>query len=415
MREEKKTNFEGIIDHTMISVCALCMAFVDDQFNSLVIIALIWSIFVIMRKRITIDWGDILLFIGMLVFKWIWGDLFFDGLRYAFMVIMVYQIGRYITEKRDNFSTYVKGNESETLTLYSLFAVSMTLFVRGLLNYSYLLSHNESIERGRWPIWNSSNLEPVPRTQQEFYLVMMGCLLVYWVLIIRENHLIGSVGVIVSCLSVGLGMITDGRMAFGCCLSAFVISAIAVSIEKRIIKRKSFQSLIVILFLGFCIFHTLLNNNIFGLADWYNNSMWSKQGGLFHNVRFSLMKQSIELLKDYPWGHCDVLLIEDESIKTMYAHNSWLDIGKSSGLIPMVLTICFTLTNVFYLIVLCLKSKSIVRYLLLATFTGMTMYNMFEPAILANYSYWNMEILIGGMITGASSSVIHGREINVEL
>ena len=66
------SNKEEIVLHALIAVCALAMAFADDRFIFFVVIAFIWSVLVLMQRQITIDPGDVLLFAGMFIFKWIY-------------------------------------------------------------------------------------------------------------------------------------------------------------------------------------------------------------------------------------------------------------------------------------------------------------------------------------------------------
>ncbi len=385
--------------HIAVLILAVSMTF-GKRFLFFTVVAFVVNWLIISRRQIRLDIGDALLFSSMYIFKWIHEDSVGDAFLYALELVAVYQIGKLLAA--DFITEYGNGEQGDTGSLiFPVMIVSFVMFVRGVLNYSYLWFYPSAVYAEEWPFWGDWGGDPVPRTQHEFFLVMMGSLLLIFVwLLFKKSKTAGIIGVLSSYAAVAFGISSKGRMTFFCAVGSLVLVLLLFVLEKKIYKHRIFLIATGIIVAAIAVFYILVKLDMFGLGQKYMDSMWSGSGGIVHNVRFSLMKQSFELLKDYPFGKCDVPLVENDWTVTPYAHNSWLDIGRRGGIIPFVLATLFSVTNIASLVYAWIKKKDIGIYALIASFTGVTLYNMFEAGIMAGYMIWNTEVLLGGLACG---------------
>ena len=85
-----------------------------------------------------------------------------------------------------------------------------------------------------------------------------------------------------------------------------------------------------------------------------------------------------------------------------FAHNVWLDAANSSGLLPFVLLVAYTLMT-FYQLIKLIRTASTdhdVIYLLVSSYLSLFLYYMIEPALNANIMYWAPWALICGLTKG---------------
>lgn len=82
-----------------------------------------------------------------------------------------------------------------------------------------------------------------------------------------------------------------------------------------------------------------------------------------------------------------------------YAHNLWLDVGWSTGVLPFLLLIAFTvLTIINCLALLSSRNSSYIKLLLTACLTGILLDCFVEPIIEANYFLFIAFCILAGMI-----------------
>jgi len=364
-----------------------------------------------------LDIGDVLIFLGMLSFQGFYEEWLWSAFPYAFETLLVYQIGKY-------FVTPCCGNLNSSNTddqvrpvVFVVLTLAVVLFVRGLLNFSYFLSNPIEGDIEGWEGWGTWSGDSTPRTQHEFYLVLIGSLLVIWLFFIikEKRYVLGLLGLTASCAAIAMGLAVQGRMTFFCSAGAVASVIVLLFFERKLYLNRYTRIAGILLVLLAISTPALFHNNVAGLGELYESSGMSGSGGILHNVRFDMFRQSIRLLKDYPWGRCAIPLFEYGVRPNDYAHNSWLDIGRRGGIIPLVLTIAFTITNIYALIRAWIKKADQGIYVLVAGFVGITLYNSFEPGIMGDYAIWNTEVFLGGLAYGlyASTSGRYGLVINL--
>ncbi len=374
----------------LILVIALSITLMIHIHTNVVVGVILYGLVLIKRRRICVDCGDFLLFFGTFTWRMFVGYGILDAIFYSVGLTIIYQLGKTIPEMGD--STPEKSAMNATLVVASFF------YLKGLLNFSYLLRDKSAIVSENWPMING---KIISRTQHEIFLTIMAALLGFFIISSKRNRYC-TLGMIASVSCIVLGIIVKGRMCFFSCLGALIVVLIGYSIEFRLYRRRIFKvltGLIAILMitmtLGFIY-------DFFGFQTWYKNSFWSGSGGIISNTRFKLMYDSIKLLKDYPFGRCEVPLVEYSGQTTYYAHNSWLEIGRQGGIIPLILTAGFTVWNIIIMVMVWLKSKEYEKYAVIGAFTGLTLFMSFEPAVLSDLAYWSTELLLGGLIVGVS-------------
>ena len=415
LRKIEKINPDIIIYFAVVIFLAYNMAFVDDSFKHFRNVAFIWTYFVVSRRQIRLDIGDALIFTGMLSYYWIWKYSFLEGLILALKVTSMYQIGKYLTDPvghsvQDNN----QNSDSQKIGMFTVLLIAILFFIRGILDYSWLINNDNYIE---WPdIYGIMTL----RTHHEFYLVTACSLLAVSIIFFTKlSKILGVVLFTISVTAYFAAIKGNTRLAVvGGLFTSFLILFFWV-FENKLFNKRIVIIGIIIVFGFFGGIFSLFYYNIHGLKDWYISSGWARDGGILHNIRFQIFRKSISLLKDYPFGHCDVSVYKSKTSDKFfdYAHNSWLDIGRRGGVIPLALTVCFTLTNIYSLIRLWINSKGAYKYALISAFLGIIMYNGFESGIMSKptYIYWNTGILLGGLINGYYLSKTGTKEMIISL
>ena len=337
------------------------------------------------EKKVTFDLGDIVLILGTLTYYLFSGSRLYDAIYFSIVYDTAYQLGKKIV----CVGKYLPENKAMIVIL----TVAAARMISGVPDY--LVRPKEATDS--WIGWNGNE---IVRTQYEMYLIMMAALLGFYILVVIKMKVMwGIIGVIASFASVYMGITTEGRFTLGCCLCGTGVVMILYFIENKSYRSK--YGIIMILSIGIVILSliTAYIFNLFGYREIYENSFMAGSGGIFTNTRFSLMKQQIILLKDYPLGKCEVPLVEYNGMLTSYAHNFWLDIARKGGIIPAVLYLVFSATNIISMFKVWIYSNNINKYATIAGFVGTMVYSALEATIHARV-YWSLIILIGGMLKG---------------
>lgn len=164
-------------------------------------------------------------------------------------------------------------------------------------------------------------------------------------------------------------------------LIALVLGAVAIGVYIR------YQDTITTMFESTYLFHRISYANISqsqGLLSFFKSS-----------DRGNIREQYIGLMFDYPWGGRKVL-----SKVGFYAHELWLDIFDSAGIIPFVLiwivTIQITFSNLKYILN---KKVSIKNRVLTAGITAsVTVQFFFEPVLTGCRALLFSYLLICGLV-----------------
>ena len=387
---------------------AIDTAFIDDGDIYGTIIWLLLFTLVLVRKEIRFDIGDLFLFLGMFSYVLISGWSIVDSFAYGMRIVAAYQIGKYLACPWE--ITDCSGSGADSITDWIAFVVlvfSTVLFFRGILNYSYLITDYRAISAGEWfrwrwsvPAWGKA-LRPVVlgHTHHQFYIIVMGSLIAYYTASLRNKGLLNLVGMVFSVIAIVLGSLTEGKMCFICSLLSAVIS-LFISLTKRgllqSIKTWVAIGAVVDIFMLFTVLHRL---KIFG-----SDIIWSAEDSAFYTNRFIVQAQAIRMLPTHLLGGYDTDMYVPGIGNVYFAQNSWLDLAVQAGIIPFTFSVGFLIVIILYFRVIQKKSENNRVYMLICAFAGVTMYHMLEPAIIANLSYWNTEVFLGGLACGLYSN-----------
>lgn len=273
--------------------------------------------------------------------------------------------------------------------------MGMPFVVRALLNYSYFLTHEYNYTTV-WPYWEVPSVG-VPRTQHEFFLIIPVTLLIFWIICIRDYKIL-LIGMLESAICISLALYGRGRLAF----CSVIVVAIGVGslyfFENR--ERIDIISIIKKIMIVLIGMITLWLDRGW-VYKALNNLNWGRDGGIFRNVRFILWKNALKLMFQHPFGASEYKIEREvDQWLDCNAHNSWIDVGYCGGVIPFVLILTFTIFVFVCLYKLWKNVSGKEKYAIIAPFFGMTLYHMFEPAIIASPLFWCAEVFLGGIIVG---------------
>lgn len=243
--------------------------------------------------------------------------------------------------------------------------------------------------------WNKE-----PATYYEFYPIIFAVLVIWCIYTVKENEKLKYFIIVSGTLStLWFLVVTDSKTVFlvvvlTVLVDSFIIYYVKVSegikVNKLMSRAKICLSLLLIGILAYSICYF---NNIFGLKDWYAQSMFARSGGIFNNVRVKISLQVLRDLKDFPLGNNHNIYYGRGT-----THVSWTNVAKCAGIIPFSLLIIYLIFT-FKDIVDLVKTKTIdlqVKLFLVSAFMGVFLYSCIEPLI--EMFAWYMVMYIGGMI-----------------
>ena len=334
----KKNNRECLIYVIIIVAFALSMTFITEMFLMYMMVALIWSYLVILRKKVTIGIGDALIFMAMLSYMWIWTYDFWNGVAFALKITSVYQVGKYLSEPEfygSGDAEHSLGSNTGKFVFVVILILASVLLSLGLLNYSYILAHPNVIQTLMWPSWINPEIVDL-KTHYEFYLIIWGSLLTFWLILFKQNKKVSAiVGAIISLFSVIVSVYGMGRLTFGCTVGTMALVFVLVMIDNKGYQSRWIWIVVGIFTLVAVALYIGIQFNVAGMGDLYADSNWSRGGGILHNVRFTIFKNAILLIIEHPFGHYDDLIWQ----WYYAAHNSWLDIALRGGVISFILSV----------------------------------------------------------------------------
>ena len=168
-------------------------------------------------------------------------------------------------------------------------------------------------------------------------------------------------------------------------------------------KEKCLTGKNIKIFLGVsaAILIVLLGVWFFNLGDcqsYLKNSFWSRDGGIFNNIRFHAQFSAIEQLFDYPLGGRKMSLPEN----MYFVHNVWLDMANASGIYSFLCILVYTIYTLVDVVKLVLNKRIAdeTKYLLVSAYFSLWLYYMVETALDAHLMLWAVWMLVCGIIQG---------------
>ena len=205
-------------------------------------------------------------------------------------------------------------------------------------------------------------------------------------------------------------MILGGRSFFALTAAAFVISMIIYVLYQETTKEKlvAFRKMLlvfIVLFVVGMIVYTVYKEEITNIFEStylfhrisYANIAESQDLFSFFKTtdRGDVRNQYIKLMWDYPFGGRKIL-----AKVGLYAHELWLDIFDSAGIVPYILmwviSIQITVNNIQY--VLCRQTTLKNRVLIVGITVAVTVQFFFEPILTGCRALLFSYFLICGMV-----------------
>jgi len=384
---------------------ALVMVFTDGNKYRIPAMVILLLDLVLVGNQLSFDWGDLFLFLGMLIYKGIYEESFTDGLQYAFLILMVYQVGKYVALN--------KAGDIAVLIL------AVAFFIPGCVNYSKWFSYKWSYEDGEWPYWTFRKYEEwetpiMSQTAHTLYIVLMGSLLIFWIMMIKKNKVLGIIGTLLSGITLVFGRLTMGKQAVCCSLFALFVSLIVYMIQNKLYKNIRLWHYILAIMDGLAVIGLLVITNAGGFGTWFRHKIWSARDSLYYKDIFSVIAQSLGTPLRYPFGNDDVKFIQLDGDEIKDAKNSWLEIGRIGGLIPLVITIAFTVVVVYCLVHIVRQREEQEKYAILSSFASLSVFCFITSAI-TDGQRWCVYIFICGLISGQYAQLSNRTELSIPL
>lgn len=339
-----------------------------------------------LSKKLFIDIEAILLFTGMLSYS-ICGRLEAVWIIKCTLLPTLFYI----------FGTSILISQSKTDCGYRTKAIIIILSL-GMLIESILNALRWSPEYGRhWPeFWSGRNL---PATQHVFFNLLICGLFFYGIYYWKKQRLLNSILILGGIWCLWFSLITGSRlliMIFALVSAANIILYFYLNRHKGS-SRKYLYILTLCLLATVIVGSTLYIFNIGGFYDYLHSYMWTRDGGILHNIRFQAQFSALKQIFQYPFGGNQMDLAG-----LNFTHNVWLDMANRSGLLPFVLNAIYTFIT-FYNLLKLIRTQTIdheIKYLLSSSWFTFFLFYMVEAALEANIMYWALWALIGGLIKG---------------
>ena len=134
--------------------------------------------------------------------------------------------------------------------------------------------------------------------------------------------------------------------------------------------------------------------NFYGFADFYAGTIWGRDGGIFHNVRFQTIKEGLMLSFSQPAGGwwCP-------SDENGVPHNVCLLFSREYDTFVYLLLVAFRLTGLYYGIKLISRKEcNSVDYMLFSMLVTINIYFIVETGPWRYRNYWFFFFMIVAMI-----------------
>lgn len=342
----------------------------------------------VLNKKIFFDKEAILLLSGMFFYGIIGKFTAYVTLKLVLIPLLFYLFGKSLLILQDP-------ENCEYRTKILIIVLSLCLLAGSILNAvtrSFL-----GLDQGRrWgEFWTRSIL---PATQLAFYDLFIIGLMFYGIYGCIKKRWLNSILVIGGLWSLWFSLITNSRMQAVIFTIVFISNILLFCYLNR---NKTGFRYGRILFWGLVILciSAILSYifNIGGLAEYMKSSMWARNGGILHNVRFQSQILALKQLFKYPLGGKQMDLGG-----LRYFHNVWLDMANTAGLLPFTLIAVYTVITLYNLIMFIRKQtiSQETKYLLVSSYLSLFLYYMVEPALDANIIYWSIWMFVCGMIKG---------------
>ena len=165
------------------------------------------------------------------------------------------------------------------------------------------------------------------------------------------------------------------------------------NIDKKT-RNKIFGFLIIILAF-IIIVKVILNINLFGLGDIYEDSFLNRDGGIFNNIRFGLIRDSLYNSLASPQGGWIGPYINGGT------HCTWLEFSRVYNTYVFAILMIFVCASLFNgLVILFTRKLGDYRFVLAGSLFALFIFLTMEPLGYAPRYYMIFYVFVAGIING---------------
>lgn len=300
---------------------------------------------------------------------------------------------------------YIIGIKKEDLDkkIFIVTAVMLIgLYIQGCLNYGNYKGTAEEISGDglSWGTWSEFFTGVnTSRTLFVFDFILTGSLIFFALVNFKKNKVLS---IIILLLNAGIvfvdNILAGGRLAL---LLQFITLVVMTAIylvknHQQIplwLKKLVTIAAIAIVAIGLIV-SFLKAVNFYGFADFYAGTIWGRDGGIFHNVRFQTIKEGIMLSFSQPAGGwwCP-------SDENGVPHNVCLLFSREYDTLVYLLLVAFRITGLYYGIKLITRKEcNNIDYMLFSMLVTINIYFIVETGPWRYRNYWFFFFMIVAMI-----------------
>ena len=347
--------------------------------------------FVIKQKKLLWGFQGIILCIitplYALVYKYYFtetrGYTWTNVIYMIFLPVFMYVLCRQFAWKR----------KSETLESV-IWCVAGSSFLYSLLNHWMYIKEGFLPDGRIWREFWSGN--PIYATEASFWAVFITALTGYGLSCLLHKEWKKGIAALTGVLIGNLINIQVGnRMVF---MTTFVAMVIALGMFFIINRknRKALRNALCMMVVIFLVVIVLCYLNIDKIQQSsYYTAIISRDGGIFHNVRFAMIKETLQQLPDNLWGGGHIYPAGFAAV-----HNYWLQAANDTGIITLILWIIYTVIAIVDAVKL-VFSKNIssrVKYMVIPMISAVAAYMMMEQAGAGRCDYVNFYVMLSAFM-----------------
>lgn len=330
-----------------------------------------------------------------------WLNSLYNPAPYAWVVPTVYFLGKAIVGN--------KKSEINSRAFIALTVIAVGSFLQGVLNYIGFYIYMDSDAYNTRTFWNP--LTDATRSTYNFGFFLIVGSTFYAFLQRKKKKLFFKSVVVMTIISIAANLFFKGRtmllmvvvINFICMLLYLLAGNVNVIQNHKQLIKKVLITIAALVVLFFIFFVT----NAFGIADAYNNSFLSRDGGIFNNVRLKLWRAGWNLMIENQKGGWNL----DENIYQITTpHNAWLEYARHYDIIVFSLWALFWGITLIWNIRVLLKyeKKYSILYYAIGGQIVLFIYSMVEPGYIMYQDLLLFHIFICGLISGIENIASSG-------
>lgn len=360
----------------------------------LVLGAVFCLMLILKQKKIRIDLGLCLLAITMFSYCIIVFGIRAIAIMMPYIPLVMYVLSNYLAAD-------IKGKtDADQKLCYVIYSLVFGHAVYGILNSCmYFAGTGWEGTRYWMDFWQR---QVIPGTQLTVYFLSVFAVLFPSLIYFARRKTINTVVLLITLFLVYASLATRTRTTILVLMLVFCGQAVLYAIleHEKVLKGVTpkkvaiFMAGIIIAIL--VLFFALKDNEI--VVAFINNL--NKDGGILNNVRFQAQKKAWSQLFHYPMGG------GFQEMGIQMAHNLWLDMANTAGLIPFFAFAAYTIWTLYEMIRFVFKKgiDTEPKLMVAGIYVAFFLYYCVEPALNASIHFMTPWILMNGLVHGYLSN-----------